>query len=75
MKAEMKMSGTLVISAENSLEAYALRTWHEENAAKLPDKLIVDHSLSIVASSSAAGSPLGQLTQFHNAGWKVGASE
>lgn len=47
MKAKMHASGNLTICAENSLEAYALRKWSEENKDKFPATLIVDTSFPV----------------------------
>ena len=51
MRVHMQMSGTIVISAENHLEAYALRKWCEDNP--LPEKLIVNCSLPVDTSPLA----------------------
>ena len=46
MKTEIKSSGTIVISAETELEAYALRRWQEDNK-NTPKNIIIKYSLAI----------------------------
>jgi hypothetical protein len=41
MKIEIKPSGTMVISSETGLEAYALRRWREVNEGLLPPSIII----------------------------------
>lgn len=49
MKVKINASGNLTIRSENSLEAYALRKWSEENKDKIFNEIIINTSLPPMA--------------------------
>ncbi len=53
MKVRMAASGTLVIEAENALEAYALRMWSKDNTV-LPANMLVKTAVPILPDASHA---------------------
>jgi protein-L-isoaspartate O-methyltransferase len=68
MKAEIKASGVLKISAENELEAYALRQWANENildtsmGSTMPsDHIIIDSAFPLNPDAALYQQLMGNL--------------